>query len=186
MSAAVAGRRIRVLHQRRDDLARAGRLRLRGLAGRQTKILRRLGRVAGARRVERAFDPDLADVRIERKPGIEPGVFIVRWNGWFSSLPGTSLVARNVTPTVCSPALTGMRGVALPLPRRVRDFLIPIEQLHALAIDRDFELLALDAAEDRLEVTGDALDLEGYSPSAGNSYLIRMPPRVPNGRPSTW
>ena len=88
-------------------------------------------------------------------------MFIVRWNGLFSSLPGTSLVARKVTPTVCRPALTGMRGVARPLPVVFAISLIPIEQLHPLAVDRDFELLALDAAQDRLEVARDALDLEG-------------------------
>ena len=41
---------------------------------------------------------------------------MVRWNGRFNSLPGMSLVARNVTPTVCRPALTGIRCVARPLP----------------------------------------------------------------------
>ena len=76
-------------------------------------------------------------------------MFIVRWNGWFSSVPGRSLVARNVTPTVCSPALIGMRGVAPPLPVVFGDLLVPVEQLHALAVDGDLELLALDAAEHR-------------------------------------
>src|SRR4029079_8878783 len=43
----------------------------------------------------------------------------------------------------------------------VRDFLIPIEELHPRAVDRYLKLLALDAAQDCLEVTRDALDLEG-------------------------
>ena len=50
------------------------------------------------------------------KPGIEPGVFIVRWKGRFNSVPGMSLVARKVTPTVCRPALIGIFGVQRPRP----------------------------------------------------------------------
>ena len=37
------------------------------MAGRHTKIFLRLGRVAGARGIVGAFNPDLADVRIEQK-----------------------------------------------------------------------------------------------------------------------
>ena len=102
---------------------------------------------------------------------MEPGVFMVRWNGRLSSLPGTSLVARNVTPTVCSPAFTGIRWRGFAVAGGVGDFLVPIEQLHALAIDGDFELLALDAAEDGLEVTGDAFDLEGIFAVGGELIL---------------
>jgi hypothetical protein len=34
---------------------------------------------------------------------------------------------------------------------RPLDLLVPVEQLHALAIDRDLELLARDLAEDRVK-----------------------------------
>ena len=47
-----------------------------------------------------------------------------------------------------------------PLPVVFEISLIPIEQLHPLAVDSDLELLALDAAQNSLEVTRDAFDLE--------------------------
>ena len=50
--------------------------------------------------------------------------------------------------------------MALAVAGRVRDLLVPVEQLHPLAVDRDLELLALDLPEHRLEVAGDALHLE--------------------------
>ena len=78
-------------------------------------------------------------------------MFIVRWNGLFSSVPGTSLVARNVTPTRVQARLDRNRAASRsPLPVVFGDLLVPVEQLHALAVDRDFELLALDVAEHRL------------------------------------
>ena len=60
---------------------------------------------------------------------MEPGVFIVRWKGRFNSLPGTSFVARNATPTVCRPAFTGMRGVERPLRFRMRGRLYEVMQI---------------------------------------------------------
>ncbi len=42
----------------------------------------------------------------------------------------------------------------------IRDLLVPIEQFHPLAVDRDLQLLALNAAQDRLEVARDAFNLE--------------------------
>src|SRR5262245_42971872 len=42
----------------------------------------------------------------------------------------------------------------------VRNFSIPIKHLHALTINRDFELFTLDLAQHSLEVTRDAFDLE--------------------------
>ena len=47
---------------------------------------------------------------------MSPGEFSVRSNALFSSHPGASFVARKAIPTVCSPALTKMRGVAPALP----------------------------------------------------------------------
>ena len=92
---------------------------------------------------------------------MSPGEFSVRTNGLFSSLPGASLVARNVTPTVCRPAFTGMRGVDADVPGTARpNLLVPVEQLHALAVDRDLELLALDLSQQIVEVAGDPVDLD--------------------------
>ena len=87
-------------------------------------------------------------------------MFIVRWNGRFSSVPGRSLVARNVTPTVCRPALIGMRGVALPLPVV---FLISLSQSNSFTRSPSMVTSScspLMPPEHRLEVAGDALHLE--------------------------
>jgi hypothetical protein len=40
------------------------------------------------------------------------------------------------------------------------DLLVPVEQLHALAVDRDLELLPLDLSQQVVEIAGDALHLD--------------------------
>ncbi len=119
------------------------------------------GRVAGAAGVVGPFNPDLADVRIEQKS--RDGARRVHGSlKRFVQLAARHVVGREERHADRVQARLdrdAWRRAAVA--GRVRDFLVPIEQLHPLAVDRDLELLALDAAQDRLEVTGDALHLEG-------------------------
>ncbi len=84
----------------------------------------------------------------------------MRTNDRFRPVSGRSLVAMNVTPILWKPALIGISGVRPPLPSFGADLFVPVEQVHACAVDRDLELLALHVAEHGREVAGHALHRE--------------------------
>ena len=90
-----------------------------------------------------------------------PGVFMVRLKRFVEFAAGHVVGGQEGHAHAVETGLNrnARRGAAVA--GGVRDFLIPIEELHAFAIDGDFELLALDAAQDSLEVTGHAFDLKG-------------------------
>ena len=102
------------------------------------------GRVGRALRIVRTLDRDLSDVRIEdearnrarrvHRPLERPVQLGARQVVGREEGHADGVQAR----------LDRMRGVQLAVARRVRDLLVPVEQLHALAVDRDFELLARD------------------------------------------
>ena len=85
---------------------------------------------------------------------------MVRWNGRFSSVAGHVVGREERDADRVQARLDRDARRRAAVAGRVRDLLVPVEQLHPLAVDRHLELLALDAAEHRLEVAGDALDLE--------------------------
>src|SRR5262249_22113836 len=118
------------------------------------------GGLVCAGRIVRTLDPNLSNVRIEQESGD-------RSRRVHRALEGTiHFAARDVVRGEEGPPDGVPAGFDRNLLRRpavaggVRDFFIPIEQLHAFAIDGDFELLALHPAEHSLKITGDAFDLE--------------------------
>ena len=118
------------------------------------------GRAAGAARIIWAFNPDLADVRVEQKSGNRAGgvhgplerliQFAARHIVGGKKRHADGVQARFHRDAFGGAAHAGGGG----------NFFIPIEQLHPLTIDRDFEFLALHAAQNCLEVTGNAFHLE--------------------------
>ncbi len=118
---------------------------------------RRFGR---ALRVVRAFNPDLPDVRVEEESGNRPRR-VHRALKRPVQLAAGDVVRREKRHAHRVRAglhRDARRGLAVA--GGVRDLLVPVEQLHALAVDRHLELFALDPAEHGLEVAGDAFHLE--------------------------
>ena len=153
-----------MLHQRGDDLVGArrfsGRVGRRALRGPAHEDLATACRIAGAMSVERPFDRDLADVRIELKSG-NLARRVHRPLKRLVQLGARQVVGREERHTDrVQPGLDrGARGRP-PVAGRVLDLLIPVEELHALAVDRDLELFAGDLTQDGRKVSGDTFHRE--------------------------
>ena len=87
------------------------------------------------------------------------------------------------------PALSGTFSGVVPLrtalPRAT--FVIPVEQLDALAVDQQVQLFAADVSEGGVQIhvaLVDGIDGEAILAIGGNSCSIIMPPRVRKGMPS--
>ena len=152
----------RALGQRGDDGARAAlflasRGALPRLAGEDPAAARGVGRTLG---VERTFDRHLTDVRIELEPR-NLARRVHRAHERPVQFRAGQIVGRDEGHAdVMQTGLDRNARRGSPVALCAFDFLVPVEQLHALAVDRDLELLARDLTEDGREVPGDALDAE--------------------------
>ena len=142
-----------------------------------------------AARVRRPFDPHLPHVGKKQITGNATGFDRRAQKDVVDVVVGRVVGRRERDADFVRTSLHGDRRRGRPNAVCLYLF-VPVEQLHLLAIDRDCQAFALDLAERVVGLSHvafeDGNDSEDISPSAGNSCSISVPPRVPNGSPSTW